>query len=1380
MKRSIKNGLIIILVFIGFAGFVRFGSEKNAYLKSALVQEPSQNFTPDLVQSKFESSTNFKLSDPSRVESGRLIAAIDNGQKLRLKILDRDPLDFAFRNFSLLTQEYKTTIGDNELLNSPARVFEGLAIDQTGEVHRASLVFVGTSLAGTVRMANGSLIELLGDEGQTIFALNREPSQEELLCVNDPRKRESRTMSLNPEMILPDWSLATTALLKPVEEPTMLASSGIDPLTGTQTLALNAPANPPLYEASLKVATTIVVLDKSATGINSKNNLTKITSQYLALMANVAAIYENQLGIRLLVQEIILTPDTPDYEDIPFEDNGETLEEFASWIRLWRPESTFGQSAAIKFGAGLSGGTLGIAYLNSIHTRNGVGVLKEGFGWALPSHEIGHMFGADHSLGGVMNAQYNNSSRSFFKDIEGQQITAAKQIHDRSRNKLSGPAVMRNPEEIPFAKDDVIWCAMGDEIRSAVLSNDAKQVYRGEENILVLAEVGQVTPRYAGSVYVEDEFVVFRPSSDFKGTAWFSYSVQGDVGRGWLHKGDVAVVVGDLSSDVYEIDLAAGQSKTLKLPGDGIISQLKPPEQAAIHESSSDSAVYIIRVNADASGTDSIQYRSGNRRQTINISYTDYYPIAEPDYFNLSAGETLNFNPMVNDWAVGLKGAYKTDPILAVGTNGEGRISQALLPSGFRLISARSKASRLGSLIIHRSPVVRDGRRRNEPNGLLSFKAKDKATGLGTIEYIIEDAIGQRSTGYIKINITGEKNTFIDSRNYAKGWVPTNDQYDKNWTEIEFNDAGWKRGLSGAGYERSFGYQSLISSMLNFRTTMYNKNESLYLRYAFDVDKLVEVDKLMLRIKFDDGFIAYLNGKRVASANAPINAKWNSGATELHNDQLALEFKTFDISSHKKHLREGKNVLSIHGLNFGLTSSDMLILPELVYSIEEVSRLIAPFCDPPSEQTDESIMLKGRLINNSQDVDVYFVWGKTDGGANKTSWDYQVQIEPNFSGECNYLVTGLPAGEVLFYRLYVTGKLGLIWSEDTQKSSTLNKGSILARPDFYNISTGGELRLINLEEGVLGNDVGITFDSNPVLLKQPSYGNLNFNSNGSFTYFPNEGFIGEDYFLYRLDGGSSLHNFGSSKKTVVSVGGDWRYYDKSTAPNRNWLKNSFDDSDWSRGQGLLGYGNGNEFTEISFGTNPDRKNVTAYFRQVFDIVDKELIGKVVFKLLRDDAAAIYLNGKEVYRDKNLSKNARHTTLASSSIVNETDYAIFEVDGNNFSEGENIIAAEVHQASRSSSDLSFALFGQAHLIPGNRVTIRVDSIKNNAFILNYNVTESQIEVNFDSEIGKSYILESSSDLINWIEIKAIDGNGGKVKLINKIDFFEQNRFFRMKI
>jgi hypothetical protein len=177
---------------------------------------------------------------------------------------------------------------------------------------------------------------------------------------------------------------------------------------------------------------------------------------------------------------MILTPNSSDYEDIPFDDNGGTLKEFASWVQRWRPESTYGQSVAIRFGAGLSGGTLGIAYLNSLHSRNAVGVLRAGFGWALPSHEMGHIFGSDHSLGGVMNAQYNNSTRSFFRDIEGQQITAVKQIHSRSSRLLNGPAIMRNPVEMPFANDDVMWCAMGEKVSHPLLSNDLKQVYRGE------------------------------------------------------------------------------------------------------------------------------------------------------------------------------------------------------------------------------------------------------------------------------------------------------------------------------------------------------------------------------------------------------------------------------------------------------------------------------------------------------------------------------------------------------------------------------------------------------------------------------------------------------------------------------------------------------------------------------------------------------------------------------------------------------------------------------------------------------------------------------------------------------------------------------------
>ena len=53
-----------------------------------------------------------------------------------------------------------------------------------------------------------------------------------------------------------------------------------------------------------------------------------------------------------------------------------------------------------------------------------------------------------------------------------------------------------------------------------LIANDLKQVERGRENNLSLAEVGPVIPRYAGSVAVEDGRAVFTPSSGFFGMAW--------------------------------------------------------------------------------------------------------------------------------------------------------------------------------------------------------------------------------------------------------------------------------------------------------------------------------------------------------------------------------------------------------------------------------------------------------------------------------------------------------------------------------------------------------------------------------------------------------------------------------------------------------------------------------------------------------------------------------------------------------------------------------------------------------------------------------------------------------------------------------------------
>ena len=83
-------------------------------------------------------------------------------------------------------------------------------------------------------------------------------------------------------------------------------------------------------------------------------------------------------------------------------------------------------------------------------------------------------------------------------------------------------------------------------------------------------------------------------------------------------------------------------------------------------------------------------------------------------------------------------------------------------------------------------------------------------------------------------------------------------------------------------------------------------------------------------MRYDDGFVAYLNGAEVAAANRPRTLRWNSRATGLHSDNDAIEYVDFEIDSALSTLKQGRNVLAIQGLNYTSNSSDMLISPEIV------------------------------------------------------------------------------------------------------------------------------------------------------------------------------------------------------------------------------------------------------------------------------------------------------------------------------------------------------------------------------------------------------------------------------------------------------------------
>jgi hypothetical protein len=157
----------------------------------------------------------------------------------------------------------------------------------------------------------------------------------------------------------------------------------------------------------------------------------------------------------------------------------------------------------------------------------------------------------------------------------------------------------------------------------------------------------------------------------------------------------------------------------------------------------------------------------------------------------------------------------------------------------------------------------------------------------------------------------------------ARYHVPTNGSVDATWMNPAFNDASWTAGWASVGYETSGNdFAGLIQTAIPAGTT------SVYIRIPFDVtSSSALLDKLQM--KYDDGFIAYLNGQRIASANAPASPGYTSTATDQRADSLAAQYVDFPVSSFSHLLHAGTNVLAIHLLNTGPSSSDLLSVPNL-------------------------------------------------------------------------------------------------------------------------------------------------------------------------------------------------------------------------------------------------------------------------------------------------------------------------------------------------------------------------------------------------------------------------------------------------------------------
>ena len=165
-----------------------------------------------------------------------------------------------------------------------------------------------------------------------------------------------------------------------------------------------------------------------------------------------------------------------------------------------------------------------------------------------------------------------------------------------------------------------------------------------------------------------------------------------------------------------------------------------------------------------------------------------------------------------------------------------------------------------------------------------------------------------------------DKYVLVPSADIGTGWR-TDSNYDLSSWELCSGPPG------GIGYENDTGYESMIK--WDVGSQMYNGNTSCYIRIPFIVpDDFDDFDNLTLRVQYDDGFVAYLNGNTlVASDLAPADLQWNSSATNNHE---ARGFESFDITEHSARLHTGKNYLAVQALNVTSGSSDFIFNAELV------------------------------------------------------------------------------------------------------------------------------------------------------------------------------------------------------------------------------------------------------------------------------------------------------------------------------------------------------------------------------------------------------------------------------------------------------------------
>lgn len=149
------------------------------------------------------------------------------------------------------------------------------------------------------------------------------------------------------------------------------------------------------------------------------------------------------------------------------------------------------------------------------------------------------------------------------------------------------------------------------------------------------------------------------------------------------------------------------------------------------------------------------------------------------------------------------------------------------------------------------------------------------------------------------------------------------------WGRASFDDSGWLTGATpmGAGTPPAG-----VTLATNLSTLVPGKATSVYVRTVFTATAadLADLQALQLRMDWDDGFVAYLNGVEVARANMAEANSFTPHNAVASAARTPGTTTTYTLDPPARLLNEGQNVLAVQIHNLTLADTDLFFRPQLL------------------------------------------------------------------------------------------------------------------------------------------------------------------------------------------------------------------------------------------------------------------------------------------------------------------------------------------------------------------------------------------------------------------------------------------------------------------